>query len=33
MQIYTLSFLLVFLPLTALIYYVVPPHYRTFVLL
>ena len=32
MQIFTLSFLLVFLPLTALIYYVVPPHYRTFVL-
>lgn len=32
MHIYTLSFLLVFLPLTALIYYTVPPRYRTFTL-
>lgn len=32
MHIYTLSFLLVFLPVSALIYYAVPPHYRVFTL-
>ena len=32
MHIYTLSFLLVFLPVAALIYYAVPPHYRVFTL-
>lgn len=32
MHIYTLSFLLVFLPVTVLIYYTVPAHYRVFVL-
>ena len=32
MHIYTLSFLLVFLPITAILYYAVPAHYRVFVL-
>lgn len=32
MHIYTLSFLLVFLPVAALVYYAVPPHYRVFTL-